>query len=466
MDSSGRLDWRTYLTVGVVAVAVVVGMLLISDDPEKSARKRQQPTQGPAMSLVWAVWGTEDEISAYQRVADGYNAGSMDVDVQLARYPDSDAMLAALRTGSIKPDLFLLPRSGLAETLQAQRNRPLLDLLDARDISFGDDYQRDAITAFSADDNLQCMPYGSSPMVVYYNTDLIDFERMEARGLPVPNEERDSWSLEEFRAAAEFASRPRRNARGVYIEPSLEGLAPFVLSGGGELFDDPENPLSLALSEDGNAETLRATLEVLRDPTITLTNRQLRARSALDWFKRGRLGMIAGYRDLTPELRQTLGLNFDVLPMPEVDDAATIGDLVGLCVAEGPQERVEQAADFLVHVVSDESVSTVAETGYLVPTNNQVSFADAFLQPHRQPSNARIFVDSTRSLQLMPLLDSWPQLEAAVEGDLRALLTQPVLSDLDGVLGTIDEKSRTVLDPEDSEETDGPEETPGEGGAG
>ena len=40
--------------------------------------------------------------------------------------------------------------------------------------------------AFSAANDQQCMPYGVSPMVVYYNTDLIDFDRMAQRGLDVP----------------------------------------------------------------------------------------------------------------------------------------------------------------------------------------------------------------------------------------------------------------------------------------
>ena len=79
-------------------------------------------------------------------------------------------------------------------------------------MAFGDEFPREALSAFTTDDNLQCMPYTSSPMVIYYNTDLINFERMENRGLPVPPEDREYWTLDMFRAAASFASRPRRVA--------------------------------------------------------------------------------------------------------------------------------------------------------------------------------------------------------------------------------------------------------------
>ena len=64
------------------------------------------------------------------------------------------------------------------------------------------------------------MPYGISPMVIYYNSELVDFELMEERGLDVPDLDARSQAaldLEEFRAAAEFATRPRRGTAGFYV---------------------------------------------------------------------------------------------------------------------------------------------------------------------------------------------------------------------------------------------------------
>ncbi|WP_183095473.1 extracellular solute-binding protein [Nocardioides stalactiti] len=462
MFSLARFDWRTTIAVVVVAVSVVVAMVLYAGNEGPARPRGNGPTTAaPGMArLVFAVWGTEAEIASYKDVVATYNAQSEVVDVHVEAWPNAALMLTDIQSGEVHPDLYLLPRDDLAETLEADRNRPLLDLLDARGVAFGDEFPRDVISAFSAEDDLQCMPYGSSPMVMYYNTDLVDFERMAARDLPVPPEDREYWNLDMFRAAATFASRPRKGTKGVYIEPTLDGLAPFVYAGGGKLFDDVEEPRSLALSDDDSADSLRATLEVLRDPTITLSNRQVREESALEWFQAGKLGMIAGFRDLTPVLRETEGLRFDVMPMPELDDDATVGELTGVCVAEGPQDRVEQSADFLVNLLSDAAVSTIAATGSFMPTKLDVSYSDAFLQPDLQPANARAFVSSTSSIVLPPLLEGWYELEAVVDPDLERLLTQPSIEDLDLELEAIDEKSRAVLDPEDvPDETDAPEES-------
>ena len=446
---TSRFDWRTLVVVAVVAVGVVVGMIVYSDSQEPgSPPKGDKTSEAPGMSrLVFAVWGSDAEVAAYQHIVDAYNAESAVVNVDVESWPDADAMLDDVRSGKVTPDLYLLPRDELAETMEAEHNRPLIDLLDARGVQFGDDFSRDSVAAFSANDNLQCMPYTTSPMVMYYNTELIDFDTMEQRELPVPPEERDRWTLEQFRAAAEFASRPRTGAKGVHIEPTLEGLAPFVLSGGGRLFDDEVDPSSLALSEDGSADAMRDTLEVLRDARITLSNAQLERKSAFEWFQQGKLGMIAGFRDLTPALRETPGLRFDVMPMPVLDSAATVGRLTGVCVAEGEQDRVEQAADFLVYLVSDEAVSEVTETGYLMPTNLEVAFSPAFLQPGQEPEHAPVFNVAVQSIVLPPHIDHWRDLELVVHHDLRELLSEPVLPDLDAMLAEIDERSETVLDP-------------------
>ena len=163
--------------------------------------------------------------------------------------------------------------------------------------------------------------------------------------------------------------------------------------------------------------------------------------------------MIAGYRSLVPRLRAAPGLNFDVMPMPSIKRTATVGDVTGLCMSADTEE-VSEAADFLVSVLSDESVAQVVRQGYTVPANVKVASSDDFLQPGREPANAAVFRTSVRRIEIPPLLDSWADLENAVAGSLRQLVTVPVLDEetMNRLTEQIDLDSQTVLSP--------PEESP------
>jgi multiple sugar transport system substrate-binding protein len=445
-------------------------------DSEQQPPPNSRPTSVGPTELTFGVWGKDREIGAYQSVVDTYNESATGVEVTLKTWPDAQAFADSITAGEQPPNVFLLDRTDLEVVTEEGLNRPLLELVDERGVDFGDGYSRDAVLAFSADDELQCMPYNISPMVIYYNKELIDFERMAERGLPAPRpieeaggsepadgeapEEKTypSWTFDEFRAAAAFASRPRRGTKGIHVEPTLRGLAPFVYAGGGDLFNDDVEPTSLAFSSDDTRDALTPTLELLRDPALTLTEEELRGAPAVDWFKQGKLGMIAGFRSMVPELRGASGLNFDVMPMPAIDDRATIGDISGLCIAARPAATIPQAADFLVYFVSAEAVARVATAGYLVPANLQVAASDDFLQPGLRPASAEIFNTSIRDLRLLPLIENLRELEAAVRAPLRQLFTMPV-PDPEALTTQIDEESRTVLDPEVASETSDPEDT-------
>jgi len=272
---------------------------------------------------------------------------------------------------------------------------------------------------------------------------------MEEQGLAVPSSE-TAWTFDQFTAAAEYSSR--RATKGVYIEPSLVGLAPFVYSGGGDLFDDDQAPKSLALSTDDSVSALNRTMAVLRKDRLTPTPRQLRQESAIDRFTTGKLGMIAGFRSLVPELRKTPSLNFDVMPMPTLDAEKTIGDVAGLCMSAEATSRGD-AADFIVHAISSESVSEVAEAGYLVPSNNEVAESEAFLQTDQLPANADVFNRSVRDIVVTPLIESIPRLERSVHDLIYQLFYARVL-DMEETTTGIDEASRPVIDPEAAAESD------------
>jgi multiple sugar transport system substrate-binding protein len=83
----------------------------------------------------------------------------------------------------------------------------------------------------------------------------------------------------------------------------------------------------------------------------------------------------------------------------------------------------------------------------MVPANLEVALSEDFVQTGRAPQHAAVFTNSVRSMRLLPLLDSYDELERAAAPGLRDLLSVPIL-DLDALTEAIDEASRPVLAPE------------------
>lgn len=455
------------VAAAATAMTLCAGLAACSADGETPEPPEATTTPGTSTAtptevtrLTFGAYGSKEELAAFQQVVDAFNVSSTTRKVELVTWPDHEAALEAVLAGDA-PDVFMASRSDLGALTDARATQPVSLLLDERGVDFGDRFSRDALTAFGVEDDLQCMPYSVSPMVIYYNDELIDFERMERRGLEVPSPEKNTedvrtrWTLAEFAAAAQFATR-RGRADGVWIEPTLEGLAPFIYSGGGQVFDDQGDPTSLALSDEATVDALDRTLAVLRDSTLTPSPSDLEESSALQRFRQGRLAMIAGFRDLVPELRQRGDLSFDTISMPVLDEAATVGDIDGLCMSAGT-EHVNEAADFLAYAVSDSAVETVTRTGYIVPANTEVAGSEVFIAPGRQPVTSKVFNTAIRGMVVPPLLDDQDELVDVVGPMIDDLVTDPGVLDLELATEEIDEASRTVLSPEEE-----PSESPSE----
>lgn len=430
----------------LIAVSVALTACTDNGGPDPQPTPSNPPLV--VVDLEFGVWGTDEEVAAYRDVVEVYDRETDEVEVSLRTYATHRDLIEAVKQGQV-PDVFLADRGDLAYLLEHDVTQPIGERLDERDVDFGDDYSRAALEAFSFERDLQCMPYGISPLVVYYNTALVDFDLMAERGLEVPNLSEDvrlRWSLEEFRVAAEFASRPRRGTSGLYVPPTLDGLSPFILSGGGDIFDDDDEPTSLDFSSDGSRSALEQVLPILRDPQLTLTPDQLARKTASTWFERGRLGMIVGDRSLTAAFRRIPGLEFGVLPIPTVDDPATVGSITGICIAADTPDLAE-SADLLVDVISTASVQRVVPAGYLVPANQTVALTDDFLQPTRQPLRAEVFNESVRNLYVPPLLEDEAALEDAVEPAIELLLNVEIL-DIEALTEQIDLASQAVLSPD------------------
>ena len=317
------------------------------------------------------------------------------------------------------------------------------DLLAEREVDFGDGYTRNGLEAFSADAALQCMPLDISPMVVYYNPRLIELDQIAEPGSS-PVTQKDGWSLDEFALAAAQPRRP--GVRGFSVAPDLEQVAPFIWSEGGEVVDDTDEPTTLTLSDGPSADAMEQLLEIVRNPGLTFSQRALRKKSALQRFKDGQLGMLLAYRGLTPELRADPTLTFDVMPLPRLGSGATIAQMSGLCISES-SEHVEEAADLLASLISEDDSSVLAATGYVMPSNLDALNSDAFLQPGQRPLHSDVFTRELRRARMLPSTTTWSAVAGAAAFELNELFYDPVIVPLQERLEAIDEESARLFNP-------------------
>ena len=447
--------WRRFSTTALATAALLaIGLVAACDsssssgstDPGSSpapagSPPSSMPPQLPKQTLTFGVVGSTDEVDQYRQMASLFAPLNREVTVAVKAWPDDAAMLADFSNGTKVPDVLLASRRDLAWLTEHQQVQPVDGLLDDRGFDFGDEYPRDALTAFSGDNRLDCLPYGISPTVVYYNKALLRLGRIH-NNPPTPGA---GWSFDQFAAAARWAVDHHPGVTGAYVEPSLSGVAPLLYSAGGQMFDNTTQPTSLAFSDTTNQQTLAQTIRVLGRPGMSLTRAQLARHTPEEWFLRGKLALLEGSRRLVPDLRTQLGFDFDVMPMPSLGTPATVGGLTGLCISQHAHD-VSTAADFLVYASSADALSQVASGGYLQPANQTVALSDAFQQPGRLPVHSSVFTFAVKSMVYPPLLGQWDELDQAVDPLIDEMMRgRP--SDVPALTRRIDRASYRILGP-------------------
>ncbi|SDR88777.1 carbohydrate ABC transporter substrate-binding protein, CUT1 family [Nocardioides scoriae] len=413
-------------------------------EPTPSSSSSSSPTQD---AVVLAVYGPDEVTDVYRSLAATWTSQHPDRPVRVKAYADhAEAMsaLVRLRSEGKAPDLFLAGREDLADLMQTKAVRRVDDLLAQRQVDFGDGFNRTGLEAFSDQAALQCMPVDVSPLVVYYNPKLIELDEIAEPGRRPITQER-GWTLEEFARAAEQPRRP--GVRGLYVEPQLDQVAPFVFSGGGEVVDDTADPTTLTLSDDASRDALEQLLEVVRNPALTFGQDAIAKRSALQRFEEGKLGMLLGYRDLTAELRTRPSLTFDVMPLPSLGSGATVARITGACLSADSDQQ-DTAADFLATMISQESQDALAATGFTMPANLASLNDEAFLQTGQRPLHSQVFVREVRDIELLPSTTRWVDVLQVAGAQLTDLFDEPVIDPLEERLTALDAASVPLLDPD------------------
>ncbi len=397
-------------------------------------------SKGP-VSLTFAVYGEPVLVAAYRSIARDYESvhPRVHVDVRVSSsHERALERLDAWQARGATPDVFVADREDLPALMTEQTIQPVDELLSQRRIDFGDGYYREGLQGFSDQSRLQCMPTDVSADVVYYNPALVDLGRAFPGGVD-PRSVAGMWDWETF---AQVVRRSSTDAvRGVWVNPDLAGIAPFLWSAGNQLVDDTERPTSLTLAKaTGTVEQL---LAVLRNPRLSLAASGVQREAAVQQFRNGRLAMIVGNRSLTPVLGASGGPTFDLLPLPRFGDPRSIASVTGLCLSASTT-RTEAAAAFIAYVVGNKGASTLAQTGYVVPSNVHVTHSGAFTPPGSVPVHSLVFDAAANNSSAPPISAEWPEVVAVTGPLIQGLLVDRVI-DLETMLARIDAVSARIF---------------------
>lgn len=445
---------RAPLVAGMAVLSLVLAACTSQEeDPDASpAPESSSPTTSPTAEpqrLQVAVYGDRTQVQAYRTIADAYEADNPGTKVRVRVRADAsraaEAAAENLRSGT-GPDIFLLDQEDLPVMVETGGLQPVDSLLESAGLEFGDDYQRVALTSFSAEDRLQCMPAEMSPLVVYYNKRLIPRRLLAVQDVSLPTRKRTSWSFEDFETTARVtAGRDRFGPiTGVFIPSDLETLTAFKRSAGADIVDDVFAPTTLVLTDDEGIEAISELARVIGDSAVSPgTGADV---DAVELFLQGQLGMFVGTRAELPRLRAAEDLSFDVFPLPSLGRTQSVSYINGFCV-NAATESEELAADFIAFAVGVEGAKIAASSGAIVPSNLDVVYGRPFLQPGAQPRSAYVYGAAVRRSEPLPYSAAWDEVATAAEVVLRPLYRVPSLTEevLERRLTRLEERSEAIF---------------------
>lgn len=451
-----RRRWRrARLGAAALSVATLAATAACTSDSEPPSAEPSATSSSPAatasptasnvpVTLRFAAYGEPEQLTAYRRLARAYERQNPNVTVRVETARDETTAWQRLgRQFDVEgaPDVFLADSDKVMQLVQGDRVQPVDELLEERNVQFGDAYERLGLEAFAAESALQCMPNDVSPYVVLYNENLLDLSAAVQPGESVPDPTVEGWVWRQFALAAQAASQP--GVQGVYLPPELTTLAPLLRSAGGGIVDDDQTPTTLTLQDGASREALEAILDLARDSRVNPTPAQLRREDAVSRFQDGRLAMMIGTRAMVPRLRQTSDLVFDVYPLPSFGRFQTVAEVTGYCIPR-TSEQVAPAADFVAFASGDQGARITARSGGIVPANLSALRSRAFQQPGIPPDNIGVFTDFVRRAEMMPNPLRWPEVIRRTRPLIARLFYETVL-DLDVQLAQIDRVSERIL---------------------
>jgi multiple sugar transport system substrate-binding protein len=372
--------------------------------------------------LLWGMWGSPEEVTVHQQVANAYMEANPDVEIEIWSQPWGDYFtkldtLFAGGDGTLIPDVFFMsPVQKYASSGLIQNLDPLIEET-GMDVQ---NYWPGALESTSFDGSVYGLPRDSGVEVLYYDKD--DFD---AAGLEYPTED---WTWDDLRAAAEALTISDPSGRVSRYGLAAEGGKYFnwVGANGGAILDDVFAPTECRLSTPESVEAIEAFASLMNDGFAWRDADLGQAGGDQSVFLADQASMFIQNASRVPALNAA-GINYDVAPIPKAPSGGRqAGSANGAAwVMSALTDQQEAAWDYIQFLQSPEGGAAIYfSAGDAFPPTKASAESPVFLDDSRGPANKQAWLIDAESANINGY--GW----FADYNELNSTVISPVLSSI------------------------------------
>lgn len=324
--------------------------------------------------VQFASWGSKSEVEILRPILSEFEKENPDIKVDFMHIPQNYFQkIHLLFASNTAPDVIFINNQYLPVYANA-------GLLEEINVASGKFYPQ-ALGALSWEGKLYAIPRDVSNLVVFYNKNLFDEQK-----IPYPS---SNWSMEDFLKTAKNLTG--NGKFGVSFEEDPLFYLPYLMSNGGGFLPDEINKKESQDAINFYAD-LRKKYHVapLKSESASATSAQM--------FLQKRLGMYISGRWMVPKFREAAEFDWDIVQFPKgTKGSVTALDASGWAVSKSSKHKDEafRLVDYLV-----ENVGKFCQSGLIVPAQKSVS---SCIIDGQKPQNSRVFLDVIQTSKPTPV---------------------------------------------------------------
>ena len=343
-------------------------------------------TSVKAVTIQFASWGSESEISILKPLLQDFEKENPDIKIDFMHIPQNYFQkIHLLFASNSAPDVIFMNN----QYLPIYANAGVLEDLSYTDFDYKSFYPK-SVKALSWKNKIYGIPRDISNLVIFYNKDIFDKYKV-----PYP---KSDWTLNEFlHLTQKLTHLP--DVYGISFEEEPLFFLPYLTAYGGWNSYDTENYFKQnVLEREPNSKGLKFYSDLRKQYHTAPYKNEIASTTMAQMFLQGKLAMHLSGRWLVPKYRSEAKFDWDVIEFPSTEKSrkSTVPmDASGWVISKSSKHKTE-SVKLIKFLSSTESSRKFTQSGLIVPAKIEVANSNVFLDNHL-PKNAKAFLTTAQN---------------------------------------------------------------------